>query len=178
MNEEESVKDRQRKCTCMIWCKSMKKPNQFIDINFPLSWASTQLLCPWGNIIIDQFIHSFIHSLTHLTNIEIWAPTTCQNQSYMRLSVGPQWVREPIISSHCSLPGTPSRCFLNVDFQMNSGAESLAGAPQLETPEHESSASHCPSSWSLIPARLTGSLTASGKVWPQLSHLYTQWYPV
>ena len=94
MNEEESVKDRQRKCTCMIWCKSMKKPNQFIDINFPLSWASTQLLCPWGNIIIDQFIHSFIHSLTHLTNIEIWAPTTCQNQSYMRLSVGPQWVRQ------------------------------------------------------------------------------------
>ena len=93
INKEESVKDRQRKCTCLIRCKSMKKLNQFIDINFPLSWASTQLLCPWGNII-DQLVHSFIHSLIHLTSIEIWAPTTCQKQSYMRLSVGPQWVRQ------------------------------------------------------------------------------------
>lgn len=60
---------------------------QFIDINFSLSWASTQLLCPWVNMITDQFIHSFVHSIIHLTNIyRNWAFTLCHNQRYMRQS--------------------------------------------------------------------------------------------
>lgn len=95
MNEEESVKDKEKWQSAWYDVSHTKVKNQFIDINFSTCWASTQLLCPWGKHYQADSIYSFIHPLIHSFNkMVIWAPTTYRTRVTLTPSVGPQWVRQ------------------------------------------------------------------------------------